>query len=486
MASSSESVWSGNLGNAAADAGQQAVVAAAVIAIIGSLLSYAASALLGTSAGNGIALVTYLATYILWLRNSPPAGVAAGYLAFISATVYVAAISIESGGYLYESDVTGQYTGSFARLLALQAIFWWAYFFTTIKLNNNGLRSKSSDILTLEDRKYSIWIAVLVSLACLASGVLAGVLDGFATLKGVNRYAIRNAEDSSAGSLFNFYLNNRTFATIVGGLLISRGITHSLTVKSIGMGIIFIAATLSFLHGEQFMATIQLLLSSLIPIAYLSYLQGTLNLRRLGSLVVVAAAIGLASLIAAYEIQGYNISEMIEARFVLQGQLWYLVDTDAGLFHPPSSGGWPSIYKFIQSLLELDAPSYELALDKISGLRDLMYSYANPQLMYTMEMANVTFTMGQFAVPAYWFGLVPSIVFIVIAAVTFAFVVKCLNEAIAMGGVITIFIAAKLFGNTTFGLQQGEYWYVFGPRSVPLIFLGFWLLRWTRSGKIAV
>ena len=89
-------------------------------------------------------------------------------------------------------------------------------------------------------------------------------------------------------------------------------------------------------------------------------------------------------------------------RFLLQGQPWYVVDNDAQLFTAPRLGGG-FLLAFRELARFLTMPTF-FDESEPSGLRDLMKSYTEPSVLRAYMFDDVTFTMGNMAVPVYWFG----------------------------------------------------------------------------------
>ena len=156
---------------------------------------------------------------------------------------------------------------------------------------------------------------------------------------------------------------------------------------------------------------------------------------------------------------------MLSSRFLLQGQPWYVVDNDAQLFTAPRLGGTDSFWRFVNSLGSWTMPTF-FDESEPSGLRDLMKSYTEPSVLRAYMFDDVTFTMGNMAVPVYWFGYAGGALFVAMTGLVYG-ALGALQIVVAMrGGVVMLWLMAKVFSYATFAVQQGEYWMMFGSRTV--------------------
>jgi hypothetical protein len=229
------------------------------------------------------------------------------------------------------------------------------------------------------------------------------------------------------------------------------------------------------LHGEQFMSVLHFGLTVLTPIVAMLVLNGKPVLRYVVIGAAITLIIGGASVFTAYQGQGLDANATLTSRSLLQGQVWYVVDNDSGLFTPPPAGGQLAFTRFVRSLLVSSAPSFDND-SAISGLRDVMVAYGVPTLIRTYVKDNISFTMGQMAVPVFWFGLVGGAVFVAFTGVLYG-ALCALQIALAMrGGVVMLWLIVKVLSYASFGIQQGEYWSFFGVRA--LFYIALTILWW--------
>ncbi|WP_277182825.1 DUF6418 domain-containing protein [Caballeronia sp. BR00000012568055] len=399
---------------------------------------------------------------VLW---RPVFSVSMLYLFAVGLSLFLAGIGIEAGGYLIETNVQGEANGAFSRLL------WFYVIFTLCALAGFQwlLPERRRARIRIEPRmaidKYSLFLGLGLSAIVLAAGVLAGLTQGFALLKGINRFALRN-ESEGAGPIFNLFLNNQTFVAVMLGTLCTasnrwvRAIALVMAVADIGLDV---------LHGEQFMSVLGTSLAMLAPFIAIHALNGKPVVRYLGIGALLALVLGTASVFYAYKGQGLDMSDTILSRVLLQGQVWYVVDLDAGLLSAPTGGG-AAFTRVLASLASPQAPTF-FDTGVVSGLRDLMLAYGTPEILRAYIHDDVTFTMGQMGVPVYWFGYAGAAVFVAFTGLIYG-ALSALQLIVAMrGGVILLWLTTKVVSYASFGLQQGEYWNIFGIRTITYGFI---------------
>jgi hypothetical protein len=368
-------------------------------------------------------------------------------------------VGIESGGYLAETDITGVANGSFSRLFPFYVIFVTCAMFGFNRILDEK-RAHPFVIARMTVSPWSVALGFALALAVIGAGVMAGLTGGFAFLSGVNRYALRN--DSAGGPLFNLFLNNQGFIALLLGTFITSS-TRSIRWPAVLL--ILIDLGLEVLHGEQFMSVLNVTLAVLVPIIAINALNGKKVVRYLGIGAGLALLLGGASVFYAYKGQGLDVSDTVLARFLLQGQAWYVADQDAGLFSAPALGGAAAFSRFLGSLTSWTAPTFFDGTTP-TGLRDLMMAYATPDVLRAYMFDDVTFTMGQMAVPVFWFGLAGGALFVAFSGVIYG-IIAALQVVLAMrGGVVMLWLITKIFSYATFAIQQGEYWTLFGSRTI--------------------
>lgn len=396
------------------------------------------------------------------LRKKPFETVVLGYIISLALTAFAAGVGIAAGGYLEETGLIGRETGSFGRLLLFYVIFvigFLAAFRRTALLGQPAAVSAGLNKIFL--------LGLLIG--CIAAGVLSGLLNGFALLKGVNRFAIRNEAGGDSSALFNLYLNNRVFIGIAVGLLCADGRAG---YRALGRLFACAALVLSVAHGEQFMATLQQCFAIVLGFVTGRATAGrSPNGRKIAVIAGLAAGIAAIALFLTYSAQGYAAIEKIGVRLLLQGQMWYAVDSSADVWQGEAARGQFSTVA--GHFLSWAAPDDVAS----SGLRQVMNAFGVPELMDQYDENNVTFTMGQMAVPVYWFGYAGGALFVFFTGAFFGAITRMVLRVVVAGGAISVFLAAKLFSNMLFGLQQGEYWYLFGSRTLLVAALVFLLSR---------
>jgi hypothetical protein len=412
------------------------------------------------------------------IRVRPVFSVAMLYILAISLTAFVAGVGLESGGYLTETGVQGEATGAFSRLLSFYIIFVACALFAFSRIVDER-RVGEPVVARMTVQPASVALGLGLAAAIIGAGVMAGLTGGFAFLSGVNRYALRN--DSSDGALFNLFLNNQTFLAILLGVFCTSA---NRAIRWLSILMIIADVGLDVLHGEQFMSVLGVSLCVLIPLIAIHGMNGKPVVRYLGIGAGLALVLGGASVLYAYKGQGLDVSDTVVSRLLLQGQVWYVVDHDAHLFSAPAVGGAPAFARFVSSLSSWTAPTF-FNDTGTSGLRDLMTSYATPDILAAYMHDDVTFTMGQMGVPVYWFGFAGGALFIALTGVVYG-ALGAFQVLLSMrGGVIMLWLAAKLFSYATFAVQQGEYWTLFGSRTIfyALIALAWWYCVDSRNAR---
>jgi Family of unknown function (DUF6418) len=392
------------------------------------------------------------------------------YFMMIAMTAFVAGIGIEAGGLMIETGVRGEPNGAFSRLLLFYVLFvGCALYGFNRSLNIRDPKVRVA-LITVDSR--SMMLGFALALTIIGAGVAAGLTQGFALLNGVNRYTLRNESTGTDSVLFNTFLNNQVFlAMLLGALATSK----NPLVKWSSIVLIIVTTILYVLHGEQFMSVLHFGLSVLAPVVAVLLMRGKPVLRYMAIGGGVALIIGAASVFSAYQGQGLDVQNTITDRSLLQGQVWYVVDYDAHLFSAPQLGGTPAFSRFAQSLLELNQPGFDDPIG-YSGLRDVMLAYGDPQLMNTYIKDDVTFTMGQMAIPVFWFGFVGGAIFIAFTGVIYGALCALQIVFALRGGVIMLWLVVKVLSYASSGIQQGDYWSFFGVRT--LFYVALALLWW--------
>ncbi|RZF30721.1 hypothetical protein EVC45_04470 [Paraburkholderia sp. UYCP14C] len=436
-------------------------------------LGYAQASATWTFALAALAVIYLVATRPLF-------SVSMLYFMMIGMTAFVAGIGIEAGGLMIETAVQGEPNGSFSRLLLFYALFVTCALYSFNRSFNIRNPNVPVALITVDAR--SVVLGFTLALAIIGAGVAAGLTQGFALINGVNRYTIRNESTGSDSLLFNTFLNNAVFlALILGALATSK----NQAVRWFSILLIIGATGLYILHGEQFMSVLHFLLSVLAPVIAVLLMRGKPVLRYMAIGGGAALIIGIASVFSAYEGQGLDVQNTMTDRSLLQGQVWYVVDYDAHLFTAPPAGGAPAFWRFADSLLSMNQPTFDDSFG-YSGLRDVMIAYGEPQLMHSYIKDDITFTMGQMAIPVFWFGLVGGALFIAFTGLIYG-VLCALQIVFALrGGVIMLWLIVKLFSYASAGIQQGDYWSFFSVRTLMYVALTYlwWVLIDSKAAPI--
>lgn len=433
-------------------------------------LGYAQASATWTLALAAIAVVYLVATRPLF-------SVSMLYFMMIGLTAFVSGVGIEAGGLMTETAIQGEANGAFSRLLLFYVVFVSCALYGFNRYLSIRNPSVSVALITVEMR--SVVLAFTLALAIIACGVAAGLTQGFALINGVNRYTIRNQSTGADSVLFNMFLNNEIFlALILGALATSKN--HA--VRWFAILLIIATTGLDVLHGEQFMSVLHFGLSVLAPVVAVLLMKGKPVLRYMAIGGGVALVLGIASVFSAYQGQGLDVQNTMTDRSLLQGQVWYVVDYDAHLFTAPPLGGAPAFWRFAESLLSTTQPGFDDSFG-VSGLRDVMLTYGEPHLMSTYIKDDVTFTMGQMAVPVFWFGLVGGALFVAFTGVLYGALCALQIVFALRGGVVMLWLIVKLLSYATSGIQQGEYWSFFSVRVLMYVAMAFlwWVLVDSRS-----
>ncbi|HDR8972176.1 DUF6418 domain-containing protein [Burkholderia vietnamiensis] len=424
-----------------------------------ALLFNAAMPALGLKESSALCtLLLATAALVGLVRSRPVFAVSMLYVLAIGMTAFLAGVGLENGGYLTETDVIGDATGAFSRLLSFYVIFVVCALVAFDRfLDERPVRVPIKARITLQP--HSIAIGFVLAATIIAIGVLAGLTSGFSLFSGINRYALRN--DSSNGTMFNLFLNNQSF---MGFLLGTIATSPDKRIRAAAILTMAVDLALNVMHGEQFMAVLHIGLCSLAPFIAIHAMNGKPVVRYLGIGAGLALLLGAVSIIYSYRGQGLEVADMLSSRFLLQGQPWYVVDNDAHMFTAPRLGGTDAFWRFVSSLRSWTMPTFFDESDP-SGLRDLMMSYTEPSVLRAYMFDDVTFTMGNMAVPVYWFGYAGGALFVAMTGLVYG-ALGALQILVAMrGGVVMLWLIAKVFSYATFAVQQGEYWMMFGSRT---------------------
>ena len=285
------------------------------------------------------------------------------------------------------------------------------------------------------------------------------LIERLRDVAGVHFVRVEDAPATRSEADYNFISNELFVAFFLGTATTGQ----SISLRLVSIACILSDLALQIMHGEQFMSVLHFCLAVITPIVAFR----TIHRKPVGRYVflgsMAAVFIGGCSVFYAYQAQGYDAMQVIVSRFLLQGQAWYVVDSDSTIFSPPDAGGNAAFGRFTTSLFSWSTPGFN-DYANVSGLRDLMISYGLPQVMNSYVTDDVTFTMGQMAVPVFWFGLAGGAMFVAGTGIVYGALAAWQIHVLCRGGVIMLWLMAKVFSYTTFAIQQGEYWSLLGSR----------------------
>jgi len=354
---------------------------------------------------------------------------------------------------MYEIGEHGTQTSAFNWLVIIYVIFiycCYVYFKPCIK---ESVRLKDTSPFAVFDYVLVAFACIIVMISC---GFVFGVANGFALLEGVNRFGLRENESL----LLVVFLNNKFFAVFC---LASIYINKTGNIKLFSLFLFTFYALVLVLNGEQFLSLISFL--SPMILAFLYSEQGSeksevgkvkKNAKSSQFLFFMAIALGVSTTALAfvYTSQGYDFFEKIEERFILQGQMLYLVVSNSDFYN------WDSLIAYLANFYQTEA-DFMLQSYVPTGMREVMFKYATPSVFKLYIENGVTFTMGQAAMLLYYFGPILFLIPLALSAILFSSVLRNIFIAIVTGDLVLLLATSKLFTWIYFGLQQGEYWYLF-------------------------
>lgn len=397
--------------------------------------------------------VVILCLYLLVLiKNKPLAIVPLLGFIFIRAIELFSGLLIESGGYMRETELFGSSNGAFIRLV----IYYCLFFHMLVVFYGKNIEQGNVTLKSTPISKQFLLISVVFCSLVIFSGLLAGLVKGFALFMGLNRFSFR---EFALTSELSFFLNNRLLAIVLLSCIFA--FKETIKFKALAFFGALTIAIIAVLHGEQFTQMIYLSLAFFIGPLLKQSLLGINIRQKIIKIGFTSLALGSFTVLLVYSQQGVDVSKLAESRLLLQGQLWYVTDeSNSSFFY----GNLDSFLRNFNSFLFLNADSLKEPLIPY-GMRELMHIHAAPSIYEVYMENNVTFTMGQMAMPLYWFGYFGMVPFIVLTAAMFSRVIKYFNSAIIRKDAISIILSMKLFTWYSFAFQQGEYWYIFGLKT---------------------
>lgn len=361
-------------------------------------------------------------------------------------------VLIEKGGYLSETGINGSANGAFSRL----SIYYIIFIMLVIVFYNRISSFFSINKKTNINNKF-IFLSFLFSFLIITAGILSGFIYGFSFSAGINRFEFR---ELNSNSFLFFFLNNRFFLMILLGTIFSS--ENSLITKIASSSFSFVLLVVSVLHGEQFTSMVVLLFAFFTGYLVIQSINGIDVASKVISISFFVVICGTAAVLLIYSKQGYYLAEIANRRLILQGQLWYVVDLNSnGIF----DANFDSFLRNVNSFFEFNTDNFS-DYNNPYGMRELMYKHALPDIYDIYMQNNVTFTMGQMAIALYWFGYILIVPFLLVTAFLFSLSIYYLISSIMSFSLISVFLSTKIFSWLLFGLQQGEYWYFFGVKTI--------------------
>ena len=424
---------------------------AVVVISLGIILIFLGFNEIFPSVGFSVLSECILSSYLMYILVKKPVlfVVLMGFL-FIRVTELLSGILIESGGYLTETDILGSMNGAFIRLPFYYIIFFFAVSlgYKPAKLSENSSKALGGLFIV-----FFVFFALLV----IGMGLFAGLKYGFSFSMGINRFSFREFGLSPSLELF---LNNRFLVVILSSMLYT--FSENIKLKFFGFSCVVLTIFISVLHGEQFTAMVTLFLAFFIAPLINKVIHGENIHEKIIKIGLGAFFLGVGVVLLVYAQQGYDLKELAERRLLLQGQLWYIVDESSPnlLF-----GDFISFIRNIPSVLLLNTNEFRTPMIPY-GMRELMYIYAIPDIYDIYLENNVTFTMGQMAMLLHWFGYVGMVPVVVLTGYLFGIAITYFVNSITRKDILSILLSSKILLWFIFGFQQGEYWYIFGLKTI--------------------
>ncbi|GLZ20378.1 hypothetical protein Bpla01_39070 [Burkholderia plantarii] len=420
-----------------------------------------------------LAVGVYALLLIVFLRASSRAALLLVPYAVLKLSELLSVVMIEFGATMSEIGMLGRDIGASSGLL-LHDVAFFAGATWILRARRAGPGAGRIVLTRLQAR-----LAFAIGCAICATGIVAGLAYGFSLFSGMDRFSFRA---NSGNAPLSFFLANRLIAVFLFGVLAGGPRRFGRRIALLGMVLVMLV---NVLHGEQLMSTVSLVVSFFgvrtIAQGEGRDLSGTLL--RVG---LLAAVFGFGAVAISYSSQNKDVFVSVAARAVLQGQLWYAVASDqAGRDQAKPE----SIERNIGSLGAASVDDYVNLWPPV-GVRELMYKFADTSLYNAYTENGVTFTMGTSGYLYFLFGFWPSLLIECLLGMFAAVVVRALTAAMSGENLLLLVVSAKLYALLMLGLQQGDFWYLFGMRTVAtLIIFRFAIFlfgkRRMRSGAVS-
>ncbi|HDR9127920.1 DUF6418 domain-containing protein [Burkholderia vietnamiensis] len=432
------------------------IVLAGIVVALSILLFLLSYADLGSVLAP-LTIAVYVLLVVVFLRTSGRAALLLVPFAVLKLSELVSVVMIEFGATMSEIGLLGHDIGASSGLLLHDV----AFFMGAIWILRARRAGTAADRIVLT--RLSARLAFAIGGAICLIGVVAGLAYGFSLFSGMDRFSFR----ASAGNApLSFFLANRLIAVFLFGILAAGTRRSGRRLASIGVVLVMV---INMLHGEQLMSTVSLIVS-FFGVRTIAEGDERDFVRKLARVGLIAAVFGLGAVALSYASQKKDVFVSVAARAVLQGQLWYAVAAEqAGRdeVKPESIG---------RNIGSLSAPSVDdyVNLWPPVGVRELMYKFADTSLYNAYTENGVTFTMGTSGYLYYLFGFWPSLLAECLLGMFAAVMARTLVSAMSGANLLLLVVSAKLYALLMLGLQQGDFWYLFGVRTIFTVLI-FWI-----------
>ncbi|MDN7907935.1 DUF6418 domain-containing protein [Burkholderia diffusa] len=417
------------------------------------LLSYA-------DLGSALAPITvavYVLLVVVFVRASSRAALLLVPFAVLKLSELVSVVMIEFGATMSEIGMLGHDIGASSGLLLHDVAFFMGAIWV-LRVRRAGAAAERIVLTRLQAR-----LAFMVGCAICLVGIVAGLAYGFSLFSGMDRFSFRA---SSGNAPLSFFLANRLIAVFLFGILAAGPRRFGRRLASVGVLLVMV---INMLHGEQLMSTVSLIVS-FFGVRTIAEGDERDFVRKLAKVGLIAVVFGLGAVALSYASQKKDVFVSVAARAVLQGQLWYAVAADqAGRDEAKPE----SIGRNIASLGATSVDDYVSMWPPV-GVRELMYKFADTSLYNAYTENGVTFTMGTSGYLYYLFGFWPSLLIECLLGMFAAMMVRTLVAAMSGANLLLLVVSAKLYALLMLGLQQGDFWYLFGIRTIATLLI-FWI-----------
>ncbi|MFM0352656.1 DUF6418 domain-containing protein [Paraburkholderia nemoris] len=396
-----------------------------------------------------ITFVIFAVAILFFVRTSGRAALLLVPFAVLKMSELISVVLIEFGAKMSEVGMTGRDIGASSGLLVHDLMFFMGAMVVLRKTR------KSIFINQIGLSRFQSQVATFLAYGICGIGLVAGVVYGFSIFSGLDRFSFRA---SSGNALLGFFLSNRLVAVLLFSILsVARGRWARRGASAGFVSLIFI----NILHGEQLMSTISIIITFFV-VKTIAKNDSQKFARKLVKIGIISLIFGFSALALSYSSQKKDVVASVAARTVLQGQLWYAVLASKS---DPEEFKWDSIGRNVESFGLLSVDDYVETWPPV-GVRELMYKFADTSLYNSYTENGVTFTMGTSGYLYYMFGSLGGIVAELILGVFAGAVVTMIVAAMSGSNLLLIVLSAKIYALLMLGLQQGDFWYLFGIRSI--------------------